>query len=372
VRRRIVKRRTLPAQGRVLASTGMRVEPDTVVAVLDYIPGQLHRFNVAGALSILPEHLSEALMCSVGEWVEEGEEIAGVAEFHCPRVVRSPRTGYVGLVSRYLGDVFIREPIPASPKGPVTLRAEDFGLSAFAFATSVAVSPGKTVEIGSLLAGGLAGGACMRSPAFGRVAEVSKKAGTITIIPLYHPTEVRAHIAGTVTAVEAGESVEITATGHLVQGAIGYGGEKVGVLRVIDAAGDGNLDVRHLPETLAGEVVVAQGSATAEAVRGCVERGAVGLVLGGLDHGTLSEFVGDDALRRFGTQADTPMTVILMQGFGEARMGESVFGQLRALDGRRASLDGSTQLRAGVVRPEVIVTDEDDDADLGRMGGRRE
>jgi hypothetical protein len=49
------------------------------------------------------------------------------------------------------------------------------------------------------------------------------------------------------------------------------------------------------------------------------------------------------------------VTLVVTEGFGEMAMAERTFRLLRERDGRRASLSGATQIRAGVIRPEVIV-----------------
>jgi hypothetical protein len=50
-----------------------------------------------------------------------------------------------------------------------------------------------------------------------------------------------------------------------------------------------------------------------------------------------------------------PLTLILTEGFGTLAMADRTFRLLRSLEGRIASINGATQIRAGVIRPEVIV-----------------
>jgi len=50
-----------------------------------------------------------------------------------------------------------------------------------------------------------------------------------------------------------------------------------------------------------------------------------------------------------------PCSVVVTEGFGELAMADRTFELLHNLDGRRASLSGATQIRAGVIRPEIIV-----------------
>lgn len=351
----IRRRRSLPAQGKILVNVGDHVEPGTAVGTLDYVPGQLSRFNVAAALAVAPEHVPETLLKQAGQWVEAGEPLAAADEFYVARSVSSPRTGYIGLVSRALGDVFIREPLPAGPKEPVVVSAADVRMSLVRFAANLSVMVGETVEIGRVLvSAGIGGKRPLVSPVFGKVTAISRSEGTITIKPLYQPTEVLAHIAGTVSAVEPGEGVEITTVGHLIQGVIGYGGERVGELHS-PAGADGDLRPEDLPEDLQGKVIVGRCGVTLAALKRCAEGGAAGLVLGCADYDVLKEFLAADPLQATGPSADCPFTIVLVNGFGNLPLADETYAELAGLAGRTASLDGTTQLRAGVVRPEVIV-----------------
>ena len=50
------------------------------------------------------------------------------------------------------------------------------------------------------------------------------------------------------------------------------------------------------------------------------------------------------------------MTLIITEGFGELPMSPRALKLLSGLAGQRASINGATQVRAGAVRPEVIVS----------------
>ena len=52
---------------------------------------------------------------------------------------------------------------------------------------------------------------------------------------------------------------------------------------------------------------------------------------------------------------DISTTLILTEGFGEIGMAHRTFELLSENNGRGASVSGATQIRAGVIRPEVII-----------------
>ncbi len=58
--------------------------------------------------------------------------------------------------------------------------------------------------------------------------------------------------------------------------------------------------------------------------------------------------------------------MIVTEGFGVMRMADRTFELLKSLEGGRASINGATQIRAGVIRPEIIVPSEEAQAAASR------
>lgn len=83
-----------------------------------------------------------------------------------------------------------------------------------------------------------------------------------------------------------------------------------------------------------------------------------GLVLGWLGSSAAMRFAG--GIRNMGITGDeaVPFPLILTQGFLPEEMDQSVFKVLAGSAGRLCSLRGATHIRAGVVRPEILVFPE--------------
>jgi len=83
--------------------------------------------------------------------------------------------------------------------------------------------------------------------------------------------------------------------------------------------------------------------------------GARGVIIGGIRDGDLSSFMGYDIGVAITGEEKVGLTLILMEGFGKMRMAAKTFNLLKRYDGRLACINGATQIRAGVLRPEIIV-----------------
>ena len=82
---------------------------------------------------------------------------------------------------------------------------------------------------------------------------------------------------------------------------------------------------------------------------------APGIVAGGIIDAALIAYLGHDIGVAITGHEDVPVTVIITEGFGKMRMAHRTFGLLKNLQGFKASINGATQIRAGVMRPEIIV-----------------
>jgi hypothetical protein len=223
------------------------------------------------------------------------------------------------------------------------------------------IQPGKAVNAGEVIARtkGLFGWfkSELRSPVSGMLEEASAVSGHVRIRERPRLVEVLAHVGGTVAEVIEGEGALIEARGALVQGIFGIGGERRGALRVVADGPEQVLRADRLPDC-AGCVLVAGAGAEASAIVAAADAGAAGLVVGAVRDEALRQYLGYDIGVAITGQEDVPMTLILTEGFGELPMAQRTWELLTSLEGELASVNGTTQIRAGVIRPEVIVPQE--------------
>jgi transcription antitermination factor NusG len=74
---------------------------------------------------------------------------------------------------------------------------------------------------------------------------------------------------------------------------------------------------------------------------------------------SLKRFLGYDIGVAITGSEKVGVTLVVTEGFGKMRMAQHTFSLLKSLNGKTASMNGATQIRAGVIRPEVIVPCED-------------
>jgi hypothetical protein len=149
--------------------------------------------------------------------------------------------------------------------------------------------------------------------------------------------------------------VEVTAHGALIQGIFGIGGERRAPLLMVSQSPDQPLTESDINASQAGKVIVGGSNISGAALRKAAELGIVGIVVGGIVDKDMVDYLGYDIGVAITGQEKIPLTVMVTEGFGTLAMADRTFDLLKSLEGKTASMNGATQIRAGVIRPEIIV-----------------
>jgi hypothetical protein len=237
--------------------------------------------------------------------------------------------------------------------------SEKLGIDADELPRALRVEPGEQVTAGQLLAEsrsffGMFRSEC-RSPVEGTVELISEVTGVISVRERPNPIEVNAYVSGKIADVMYGEGVVVETRGALIQGIFGVGGERRGVIRMAVADPDEALTAQHITSDMAGQVVVGGSHISGEALRAAAAAGLAAVVVGAIIDRDLIEFLGYDIGVAITGHEEIGTTLILTEGFGRIRMADRTFRLLKSLEGKTASVNGATQIRAGVIRPEIIV-----------------
>lgn len=197
--------------------------------------------------------------------------------------------------------------------------------------------------------------ATVNAPTTGVLESVSKVSGQAIFREPPIPVEVRAYVSGTVSAVHPGTGVDVTARGTMVQGIFGIGPETSGVITPVTDDPERPLEVSMIRPEHAGAVLVGGALAPLDVLRRAAQAGVRALVVGGIDAADLEQLLGYDiGVAITGSEA-VGTTLVVTEGFGRLAMSPRTFALLASHAGAVASVSGATQIRAGVLRPEVLV-----------------
>lgn len=271
------------------------------------------------------------------------------------------------------GSIVARTEIPGVMQ---TIRvAEILGLEPQDALAALNIKQGDKVEAGQVIAMtksffGLFKSEC-KSQFGGAVELITSATGHVGIRLKPLPVEVDAYINGTISEVIPEEGVVVQTYGALVQGIFGIGGERTGKIVAPAASISDALTEDMINESHAGQVLIGGAGVTLGALKKAASIGVNGIVVGAIVDTDLIEYLGHDIGVAITGQEDIATTLILTEGFGSIQMAERTYKLLKSLEGRTVSINGATQIRAGVIRPEVVAPlDEADKRTEGESGSQ--
>jgi hypothetical protein len=193
------------------------------------------------------------------------------------------------------------------------------------------------------------------APASGTIESISDVTGQVMIRGEPLPVQVLAYVNGTVVEVIPQEGVVVEAEVAFAQGIFGVGGEAFGTLKVVSASPSEDLTADEITPDCKGAVVVGGARIHEAAVRKAAEVGAAAIVGGGIDDADLKAILGYDLGVAITGSEKIGLTLIITEGFGDIAMADRTFALLTKHAGAEVSVNGATQIRAGVMRPEIVI-----------------
>lgn len=195
----------------------------------------------------------------------------------------------------------------------------------------------------------------VKAPVKGTVESISEVTGQVLLREPPHPLELQAYIDGEVVEVIPNEGAVVEATCSFVQGIFGIGGETTGVLQMAVESPEEALTPDRIHEEHRGAILVGGSFVGRDGLKRAKEVGVKALVVGGMNDLDLRGLLGYDLGVAITGTEQVGFTLILTEGFGRIPMAKRTFDLLASMAGRKASASGATQIRAGVIRPEVII-----------------
>ncbi|OGC41912.1 hypothetical protein A2Y85_01090 [candidate division WOR-3 bacterium RBG_13_43_14] len=195
----------------------------------------------------------------------------------------------------------------------------------------------------------------VKSPIEGRIESISKITGQVILREPPIPVEVIGYINGEVIETIKQEGVRIRSSGSFIQGIFGIGGETIGLLATAVSSPDQPLTQNDIDKSFKDKIVIGGSIVDYDTLVHARNIGVRGIVVGGIEDNDLKKFMGYDIGVAITGHEQVGLTLIITEGFGRLRMADRTFNLLKSLEGKKASINGATQIRAGVMRPEVLV-----------------
>jgi len=349
-------RRELPYKGDILVKEGESVSPGTIVAENKFTPPRMYILDMQRLVGydheLDPEEIEKGIIVSAGEEVQIGQRLfkyrgsitGGI--YYC----HSPVRGRVDQVEK-TGLIILREIQDYSLKPKVVNVAQRLQVDPKHIRNIVEYNVGDFIHMGEHLVKAKGRRLPVQSPATGTIKKIDTDEGTVTIQYDIDPVRIPAFVQGTVDSVREGYSLDIFGSGTMIHGVIGFGGESSGPLK------------RYYGEEAfdwddAMACVVASVDPVDESfLRRCREKGISGVIVPSIHAEDWIRFYGKEIGVILTGDEDIPFGLLLTEGFGQKQMRNDVAGIINSSIGKSVSISPRTQIRAGVRRPMLIISD---------------
>ncbi len=195
----------------------------------------------------------------------------------------------------------------------------------------------------------------IKSPIKGTIENISDITGQLILRAPPKKVEIDAYIDGKVVKIIENEGVIVESVAAFVQGIFGIGGETKGIIKQIAASPDDIITENMITKELTGTILIGGSLVDSNTLKKAAQLGVRGIVAGGIDDQDLRNFLGYDIGVAITGSEDIGITLVITEGFGKMKMAERTFKLLCAQEGKKASINGTTQIRAGVLRPEIVI-----------------
>ena len=287
----------------------------------------------------------------------------GLKVLHHAKVEKNRRLPIKGEITKQVGDLLKPEDVVAKTDLPGNVQmlkvANVLNIGPADVPNVMLIGEGDKVNKGQMIAEteGLFGffKSNVISPIDGTVESISDVTGQIVMREAPIPVEVDAYMSGIVKEIIPDEGVIVEADAAFIQGIFGIGGESRGDMIVLVDDREAELAPELLDESHKGKIVVGGSFISLDTYKKALSLGVAGVVVGGFNYFDLEEILGYILGVAITGSEDLVTSLIVTEGFGNIRMGSRTFDLLNKENGKYVSINGATQIRAGVIRPEIVI-----------------
>ena len=195
----------------------------------------------------------------------------------------------------------------------------------------------------------------VKSPLDGEIENISKLTGQMLLREPKIPIQVKAFIDGIVVEVIKEEGIIIENKSAYIQGIFGLSGERSGEIKMLASTPEEIIEPSKIDDSCKGKVIVCGALVSYAVVKKAQKVGVSGIISGGIDDQDLKKLLGYNIGVAITGHEEIGLTIVITEGFGVIKMAKSCFELLKSFEGHKASIHGITQIRAGVMRPEIII-----------------
>src|SRR5690554_1792742 len=355
-------RRSLPYEGELFIKAGERVNASTLLGETKFEPPILFIISIVTLLNIDPGLFREGIEIKEGDIIKPGQRIFHLAPrgmLGSNRDYHAITGGVVEKINYDSGSIHLREiqdyplkPLklkvagklgipPKELKGVLKKRKDDFVRTGETIAKNIYRKDKGNLSVKIPL---------YTSPTTGTIIDIDYEEGTITLQYLKKGIKLFSGVSGTVSKTDKNREVTVEYTGMTINGIIGFGPESYGTLTYLASSSSDQLS------SCRGKIVVSSSPVGLSFLREAEKNEIKGLIIPSINDSELVKYTGKEIGVALTGKEPIPYSIILTEGCGNFPMNQKIAQILKESEGKVIYLDTFTQIRAGVKRPQIIIS----------------
>lgn len=343
--------RSLPYEGEIFIKKNSKVDEDTIIGENTFSPPKIYIVDLKKLVgydkNITEKDIEQGILVKVGDRIKSFQKIfksnLGLLgkEFY-----RSPVRGEVIKIEKN-GILILREIQDYSSK-PVTVNLSKLlNIKPKHLKNRLKFKVGDFIEKGQTLINISKDKFVYKSPTTGILKNINTNIGTICIDYNIKPIQLKSFVKGKVVNIIDKLAADIEINGTILYGVIGFGNETTGMIKLIK---------KEINKSFENKIAISFSRITKETLEKCVKFKLSGIVAPSIHSYDWVDFIGKEIGIGITGDEDIPFTFILTEGFGNIKMKNQYIDFFNENNDITVSLSGRTQIRAGVIRPMIIVS----------------
>ncbi len=338
-----IKEINLPYEGEILCHENDILKPNTVYGFNNHAFPKLYIVSLAKLLgkAYKNTNIARDLLVKVGDLVKFDQKLIGRAH--------SPVRGIVKVINYKSGSIVIREHQDYHERAIIHPVAKMLNMKVWKARSRIKVKEGEFVFQDQCLVNLNMDHdpIVVRAKNTGYVTKIDNETAEVTIQYKKHPINYHAKLNCKVLQVNDKIGVKIQYDAIEYQGIIGFGSITFGDLVFLNKLQEDT--------DISGKILVLADIINYEDLKKLENLKISGLIIAGIEMKDLVEFIGREIGVALTGNESIPYSIIIMNGFGKFSFDPEFIKTVKKNEGRNCLLNPTTQVRAGVTRPKVII-----------------
>ena len=336
----IITRKSL-FPGNIMVKEGDQVEPETVLLRTASRLGRVAVINVAERLGVARDEISNFLLFKEDAVIKWSGLLAEKKTVFDIKQILAPFEGKVEKIDPQLGIVILRE-ILDKPDIPVAVNIKSiYPDIKTKYTAYILKKKGDRVQIGETLAGQQPIPALsfytkkISAPCSGTIKQIDYETGMVMIQKDLPVVDMKSYYWGKIANIIPEYGAEIEFSGYV--GVCIYGVGEMCWGRLVEG----------IRSEIKGNIVFIDHLSDDDAKR-MVELEPVGIIVGSTNYENIQLLLHNK------------IVAVVLEGFGKKQISKNLNAFLRKSENKNILINGTTQLRAGVIRPQIIVPSDEE------------